>query len=153
MCLSECIRVSKEQEWCTVLMIYSSALSLNFWPYMGRHYESSHSPLGSAWGSAPSISPLVNTSHIWSLCSLSYKLLLETEEGIKKRKWIKRKLISDTSEEERNGKGAFLVLVYCSDCWTPSGSMRASAFAFTENTETGGLSACCSDSGNPCLLL
>jgi len=64
-CLNRRMRVSEEQEWCSARMIYSSGLSLSFWPYMGRRRVRSHRPPCSLL--LQFIFFLVNTPHIWTL--------------------------------------------------------------------------------------
>lgn len=77
-CLSKCMRVSEEQEWCTALMIYYSGLSLSFWPYMGRQRVSSHSPLCSwhlcSFNFSPPCQYFSYLDSPNSLCSLSFPL-------------------------------------------------------------------------------
>lgn len=167
LCLPKCIRVRKVQEWCTAMKIYYSALPLSFWPYMGRQQVSSHSSPCFVSVSAPSFLPSFNTSHIWTsqtpsalfpanifLATESHFFLIPTVSKLiisNSNNWLKRGG-REKSWKRMRGKvkaSAYVLFVHALCLYFATVHVHV----FIENVPSGSLSECCSDTGNPCLLL
>lgn len=150
------------------MKIQYSARPLSFWPYMGRQQVSSHSSPCSVSVSAASFLPSFNTSHIWTCQTPSAlfpaNIFLATESHFILIPTVLKLIISNYNNQlKRGGKRK-------KSCKRMRGKVKASAYVlfvyalclyfqtvhvhvFIENVPSGSLSECCSDTGNPCLLL
>ena len=146
-----------DNEWAPIVVW---ALSLLIRPLLSLSilliFGLSHPPLLSSFSSVHT------TIHFYFCPVLTKKSLSEKATKIKKTRttfWVRSEMWYDdyegSKDKQMHNNGKHVSLIKCVGTLSISfwPSMCVSAIAFIKNIATWGLSACCSDSGSPCLLL